>query len=104
MENSAADAGTNFVSSSLAITATQRVTDFWQASASVAYENASYDRVDQHSAFGNRNDNYVVVQGNLAAFFNRHLGGSIVVTYGNNQSRQDGTEFFQSLIQLTYSY
>ena len=104
VQNSAADIGTNFVSSSVAITATQRITDFWQASASVAYENADYDRVDRRAASGNRMDNYVVVQGNLAAFFNRHLGGSVVLTYGNNQSRQDGVEFFQSLVQLTYSY
>ena len=104
VQNSAADLGTNFVSSSLAITATQRITDFWQASASIAYENADYDQVDRRSNLGQREDNYVVVQANLAAFFNRHLGGSVVLTYGNNQSRQDGTEFFQSLIQVTYSY
>ena len=104
VENSAADVGANFVSSSVAVTITQRVTDFWQASASVGYENADYDRVDRVRSFQDRTDNYVVVQGGVTAFFNRHLGGSIVVTYGNNQSRVDGVNFFQSLIQVTYSY
>ena len=104
IQNSAAEVATNIVSSSVAVTVTQRVTDFWQASAAVGYENANYDSVDRQSTSGGRMDNYVVAQGNVAVFFNRHWGGSVVLTYGNNQSRQNNVEFLQSAIQLTYSY
>ena len=102
--NSAADVGYNFVTSSVAVTAAQRLGSFWQALLSVGYENANYDRTDNSQAALNREDNYVVVQGGLTVLFNEHLSASALVTYGNNQSRQDGVEFFESLIQFTYSY
>ena len=104
--NSAAEVDYNYVTSSVAVTGTQRFGDFIQFSVSLGYENADYDQLN--ASLGPniaREDNYFVVQGGVTAAFNRHWSASADVTYGKDESRRiDDTDFVQALVQFTYSY
>ena len=104
VESSAADRDSNFVTSSVALTITQRLGNFLQAQGSFGFENADYERLDRQLPSDNRSDNYVVVQGGITAILNRRWTGSAVLTYGDNESTEARARFFQSLLQVTYSY
>lgn len=101
---SSAVAGTDYVSNSVTLTATQRLGNFMEASGTVGYENADYENVSRTDSY-TRSDNYVLVQGRVAARINRRWSASVIASYGNNRSSdQDSVDFVQTLVQLTYVY
>lgn len=103
--NSAADSGDNYVGSDVALTLSQRLGDRVQATASIGYENASYDNASgRNRAFSNREDNYVVVQGGVVAKLGRRWSASVLGTYGNNQSSGNAVRYFHTLVQVTFAY
>ncbi len=104
--NSAADSGDNYVGSDVALTLSQRLGDRVQATASVGYENASYDNASgrANNASSNREDNYVVVQGGVVAKLGRRWSASLLGTYGNNQSSGNAVRYYHTLLQVTFAY
>ena len=103
--NSAANSGDNYVGSDVALTLSQRLGDRMQATASVGYENASYDNASgRRNAFSDREDNYVVVQGGVVAKLGRRWSASALATYGNNQSSGNAVNYFHTLVQVTFAF
>ena len=103
--NSAALTGSNYISSNVALTATQRLGDRWTATATLGYENADYEGAsDRRRSSSNREDNYVVVQGGVVAKIGNRWSASVLGTYGNNQSNGSSVNFFHTLVQVTFAY
>ena len=103
--NSAADSGDNYISTNVALTATQRLGDRWTATGSFGYENANYDDVSgRRNAAPGRNDNYIVVQGGLNAKLGSRVSASALASYGNNQSSGNAVNFVHTLVQITVAY
>lgn len=104
--NSAADSGDNYISTNVALTATQRLGDRWTATGSLGYENANYDNVsNRRNAAPGRNDDYLILQGGLNAKLGSRVSASALVSYGNNQSNGGNSiDFIHTLVQLTVAY
>ena len=103
--NSAADSGDNYISTNVALTATQRLGDRWTATGSIGYENADYDDVSgRRNAAPNREDDYIVVQGGLNAKLGSRVSASALASYGNNQSSGNAVDYFHTLVQITVAY
>ena len=103
--NSAALVGSNYISSNVALTGTQRLGDRWTATATVGYENADYDGAsDRRRLSSNREDNYVVVQGGVIAKIGSRWSASVLGTYGDNQSNGNAVNYFHTLVQATFAY
>ena len=103
--NSAADTDSNYISSNVALTATQRLGDRWTATATVGYENADYYGVNNlRRSSSSREDNYVVVQGGVVVKIGNRWSASVLGTYGNNQSNGSSVNFFHTLLQATFAY
>ena len=103
--NSAADSGDNYISTNVALTATQRLGDRWTATGSFGYENADYDDVSgRRNMAPGRNDDYIIVQGGLNAKLGSRLSASALLSYGDNQSSGNAVNFIHTLVQITVAY
>ncbi len=103
--NSAQLTDSNYVSSNVALTATQRLGERWTATATFGYENADYYGASgRRRSSSDRTDDYVVVQGGIIAKIGSRWSASALATYGNNQSNGDSVDFFHTLVQATFAY
>ena len=103
--NSAAQSGDNYISTNVALTATQRLGDRWTATGSFGYENADYEDVSRkRNLAAGRNDDYIVLQGGLNAKLGTRLSASGLLSYGNNQSSGNSVNFIHTLVQITVAY
>ena len=103
IENSAAQAGTNYTDTSLTASISQRLGDFIQFSGTVGYENASYTGVES-GVSSNRNDNQLILQAALSTRVKDHWTVTGTVSYAKDFSNQDSFKTVQTSLQLSYVF
>jgi hypothetical protein len=103
VRNSAAQAQTNYVSSTVQVSASQKIGPKVVTSLSLGYQNATYDSVDG-SESASREDNYFFARPDLRFLVTQAFSLSLFYSYGENRSTERSFQTQQVSLSGTYSF